>query len=146
MKKETKECIRIFGIALAVMIAVPLAYRVCISIWPPKEKPHRSLDQFFREAEIAHSLELLATPVAKWSDADAKAEPVYEQMDLFSDSAEEEQKREQEKARLEKEKKRQQALLAIKKKYGKNAILPGTSYQEGATGRERNRQIGGHKA
>lgn len=75
MKKETKECIRIFGIALAVMIAVPLAYRVCISIWPPKEKPHRSLDQFFREAEIAHSLELLATPVAKWSDADAKAEP-----------------------------------------------------------------------
>ena len=78
--------------------------------------------------------------------SDAKAEPVYEQMDLFSDSAEEEQKREQEKARLEKEKKRQQALLAIKKKYGKNAILPGTSYQEGATGRERNRQIGGHKA
>ena len=75
MKKETKECIRVFGIALAVMIAVPLAYRVCISIWPPKEKPHRSLDQFFREAEIAHSLELLATPVAKWSDADAKAEP-----------------------------------------------------------------------
>jgi len=78
--------------------------------------------------------------------ADAKTEPVYEQLDLFTDPAEEEQKREQEKARLEKEKKRQSALLAIKKKYGKNAILPGTSYQEGATGRERNRQIGGHKA
>ena len=37
-------------------------------------------------------------------------------------------------------------MLAIKKKYGKNAILPGTSYQEGATGRDRNRQIGGHRA
>ena len=78
--------------------------------------------------------------------ADAGTEPVYEQLDLFTDPAEEERTREAEKARLEKEKKRQQALLAIKKKYGKNAILPGTSYQEGATGRERNKQIGGHKA
>ena len=78
--------------------------------------------------------------------ADAETKRVYEQMDLFTDPAEEERKREAERARLEKEKKRQQALLAIKKKYGKNAILPGTSYQEGATGRERNKQIGGHKA
>lgn len=38
------------------------------------------------------------------------------------------------------------AMLKIKKKYGKNAILKGTSYQEGATARERNREIGGHKA
>ena len=75
MKKETKECIRVFGIALAVMIAAPLAYRLCIHIWPPKEKPHRSLEQFFKEAEAAHSLELLATPVAKWTEADTKAEP-----------------------------------------------------------------------
>ena len=75
MKKETKECIRVFGIALAVMIAAPLAYRVCISIWPPKEKPHRSLEHFFREAEAAHGMELLVKPVAKWSDADTKAEP-----------------------------------------------------------------------
>jgi DNA polymerase V len=37
-------------------------------------------------------------------------------------------------------------MLDIKKKYGKNAILHGTSYQEGATARERNRQIGGHRA
>ena len=54
--------------------------------------------------------------------------------------------RAEEKEALEKERKRQQAMLAIKKKYGKNAILHGTSYQEGATGRERNQQIGGHKA
>ena len=46
----------------------------------------------------------------------------------------------------EKEKKRQQAVLAIKEKYGKNAILKGTDFLEGATARERNGQIGGHKA
>lgn len=40
----------------------------------------------------------------------------------------------------------QEALLKIKGKYGKNAILKGTSYQEGATARDRNKQIGGHKA
>jgi len=37
-------------------------------------------------------------------------------------------------------------MLSVKKKYGKNAILKGTSLQEGATAMERNRQIGGHKA
>ena len=47
---------------------------------------------------------------------------------------------------LAKEAQLQQALLAIKQRYGKNAVLPGTSYQEEATGRERNSQIGGHKA
>ena len=49
-------------------------------------------------------------------------------------------------AALEKEKRRQQAVLHIRKKYGKNAILKGMNYQEGATARERNEQIGGHKA
>lgn len=68
--------------------------------------------------------------------------PTYEQMDLFYDS-EQEEKQKAEEAR---EQKKQQALLEIKKKYGKNAILHGTSYREGATGRERNKQIGGHKA
>ncbi|MCD7865191.1 MAG: DNA methylase [Clostridiales bacterium] len=57
------------------------------------------------------------------------------QMDLFTDTEQ-----------LEKEKKLQEALLSIKNKYGKNAILKGTSYREGATMRERNGQIGGHKA
>ena len=47
---------------------------------------------------------------------------------------------------LEQENRRQQAILAIKKKYGKNAILRGTSLVDGATARERNEQIGGHKA
>ena len=72
-------------------------------------------------------------------------EPAFEQLDLFTDYVQVEQQKEEESAALEKEKKLQQAMLAIKKKHGKNAILHGTSYQEAATGRERNAQIGGHR-
>ena len=72
-------------------------------------------------------------------------EPAFEQLDLFTDYEQVEQQKGEESAALEKEKKLQQAMLAIKKKHGKNAILHGTSYQEAATGRERNAQIGGHR-
>ena len=79
--------------------------------------------------------------------ADAeKEEPAFEQMDLFTDYGAAEKQKEEEEKRLEKEKRLQQAMLSIKQRYGKNSILHGTSYQEGATGRERNDQIGGHKA
>ena len=64
------------------------------------------------------------------------------QMDLFADTA----AQEQENTALLREKRRQQALLHIRKKYGKNAILKGMNYLEGATTRDRNAQIGGHKA
>jgi len=70
-------------------------------------------------------------------------EEEFEQMDFFS-LLDEEQETERKRSE-EKEKKLQQAVLAIKNKHGKNAILPGTSYQEGATGRERNQTIGGHR-
>ena len=70
------------------------------------------------------------------------AEAPCEQLDLFADP--EQQRREQ--ARLEKEKRRQKAVIGIKRKYGKNAILRGMNYQEGATTRQRNDQVGGHKA
>ena len=69
-----------------------------------------------------------------------------EQLDLFTDYKALEEERKQEAAKLEKEKRLQKAMLDIKKKYGRNAILRGTDYEEGATARERNRQIGGHKA
>ena len=71
---------------------------------------------------------------------------VPEQLDLFTNYAALEKKREEEEASLAKEKKVQQALLSIKKKYGKNAILKGMNFEEGATARDRNQQIGGHKA
>lgn len=69
-----------------------------------------------------------------------------EQLDLFTDYAQRERQRRQEQAILDRERRRQQAVLAIKKKFGKNAILKGISLQEGATARDRNGQIGGHKA
>ena len=69
-----------------------------------------------------------------------------EQLDLFTDYTALEKQKEEETALLEREKKMQQAVLDIKKKFGKNAILKGMNLQEGATARERNKQIGGHKA
>ena len=68
------------------------------------------------------------------------------QLDFFSDFAAEERKREIENKRLAREKNMQKALLDIKKKYGKNAVLKGMNYIEGATAKERNGQVGGHKA
>ena len=75
MKKETKELLRLFGWALVAMMAVPLAYRVCIHFWPPEEKPRQTLIQFFKEAESARCVKLLTKPISKWSDAEAKLEP-----------------------------------------------------------------------
>ncbi len=72
--------------------------------------------------------------------------PQYEQMDLFTDYAALEAEREKEKLSLEKERNLQHAILDIKKKYGKNAILKGMNLQKGATTIERNKQVGGHKA
>ena len=70
----------------------------------------------------------------------------YKQTSLFSD-AEEEADREQELLKeMGREKKAQEAILEIRRRFGKNAVIKGVSLEEGATGRERNRQIGGHKA
>lgn len=69
-----------------------------------------------------------------------------EQLDLFTDYSALEKQREEENAALEREKKLQKVALDIKKKFGKNAILKGMNLQDGATAKDRNRQIGGHKA
>ena len=81
----------------------------------------------------------------EYEDAVAQ-KPVYEQLSLFTNYEEEEKRREEEQEALDKEKRMQQAMLSIKKKYGKNAILKGMNLEEGATARDRNNQIGGHKA
>ena len=69
-----------------------------------------------------------------------------QQLDLSTDYEALEKKEQEEKAALDKEKKMQQAMLQIKKKFGKNAILKGMNLLDGATAKERNEQIGGHKA
>ncbi len=68
--------------------------------------------------------------------------PVMEQLDLFADP----QEVQSQEAALEREKRMQKTLLTIKHKYGKNAILKGMNFEEGATAKDRNAQIGGHKA
>ena len=69
-----------------------------------------------------------------------------EQLSIFVDYEKEERKRAEEKATLEKEKQMQTAIIDIKKRYGKNAIFKGMNLEEGATAKDRNSQIGGHKA
>jgi DNA polymerase V len=68
------------------------------------------------------------------------------QLDLFTDYEEQQRLQQKEADERAKERKMQEALLSIKKRYGKNAVLKGINFAEGATAIERNQQIGGHKA
>ena len=72
--------------------------------------------------------------------------PAPYQFSLFEDYKEIEKQKAKEDAELEKERKIQETLIGIKNKFGKNAILKGLNLQEGATAKDRNEQIGGHKA
>ena len=80
-------------------------------------------------------------------ESSIKTKSTIQQMDLFIDyeqlKKEEEEKLEKD---LEKEKRLQEATLKLKQKYGKNAVLKGMNLVEGATGKDRNNTIGGHKA
>ena len=69
-----------------------------------------------------------------------------QQLDLFTDYEALKKQRQEEQAHLDKERRLQEAQLKIKHRFGKNAILRGLNYEEGATAKERNAQIGGHKA
>jgi len=79
-------------------------------------------------------------------EASASKEKPAEQLDLFTDYAAKEQQEQADKAAHARERKLQEAMLGIKKRYGKNAILKGMNLEEGATARERNQTIGGHHA
>ena len=69
-----------------------------------------------------------------------------EQLDIFTDYEAVARQHEAEQTTLDKERRMQEAVLSIKRKYNKNAILRGMNLEEGATARDRNSQIGGHKA
>ena len=79
-------------------------------------------------------------------EATVKETPAFEQLNLFTDYEALKKQYEEENARMEKERKLQEAMLSVKKKYGKNAMLKGMNLEEGAMTIERNNQIGGHKA
>jgi len=76
--------------------------------------------------------------------SEAEARPL--QLDMFTDYGALEQQAQAERAARERERKQQQVVLEIKEKWGKNAILKGMNFEEGATARERNGQVGGHRA
>jgi DNA polymerase V len=79
-------------------------------------------------------------------EAAVEDEITYEQLDLFTDYSALEEEKDRERKELEKEKNLQHAVLDIKKKFGKNAIVKGMNLEEGAMTIKRNEQIGGHKA
>lgn len=101
-------------------------------------------DRIVDEKLSVRRMYVVANHVVPAEETSSSSEP--EQLDLFTDYEEVRRNQEAEEKALEKERRLQSAMLDIKKRYGKNAILHGTSYQEGATGRERNKQVGGHKA
>ena len=101
-------------------------------------------DQIVDQNLLVRRMYVVANHVVSQEDAPRKADAV--QLDLFTDYAAEEAKQQAEDAALARERKLQTAALAIKKKFGKNALLRGMNLEEGATAKERNEQIGGHKA
>ena len=79
-------------------------------------------------------------------DLAERQEKAPQQLDLFTDYEAERLQQEREEERRRKERRLEEARLAIKRRFGANAILKGLNFEEGATAKERNGQIGGHKA
>ena len=96
---------------------------------------------------LVRRMYVVANRVISEDAVEEKPEEV-EQLSMFDTVDYDKRRQEQleEQKSLEREKKIQKTIIDIKKKYGKNAILKGMNFEEGATGKDRNRQIGGHKA
>ena len=102
-------------------------------------------DRIANQDLLIRRLNIVANHVIDEASA-PKPDAAFEQLDLFTDYAAREAEQKKEEADLERERKMQRAVLTIRKKYGKNAILKGMNLEEGATAKDRNEQIGGHKA
>ena len=101
-------------------------------------------DRIINPALLVRRITVTANNVI--TEADAEKLAVNEQLDLFTDVGKLLADEAENNAELEKEKNLQRAILGLKKKYGKNAVLKGMNFQQGATMIDRNGQIGGHKA
>lgn len=108
------------------------------------EKTSELYDQIIDSGLLIRRLNVTANHVIR--ESEIPDEHAYEQLNLFTDYGKLEGERREETQKLSQEKKLQHAMLDIKKKYGKNAILKGMNLEEGATTIQRNSQIGGHKA
>jgi len=89
---------------------------------------------------------VVADHVLAENDAQMESREATEQLSLFTDYAALEEQQKQEEAALVKEKRVQKAMLNIKRKFGKNSILKGMNYEDGATAKARNRTIGRYRA
>ncbi len=101
-------------------------------------------DRIVDENLLVRRINVVANHVVDESSVQKKEQ--FVQLDLFTDYEAQRKQQMQEEEALEREKRMQQAMISIKKKFGKNAILKGMNLEEGATAKDRNRQIGGHKA
>ena len=101
-------------------------------------------DRIVDQKLLIRRINMAAEHVIPESQAEDKTQ--FQQMDLFTDYEAVRRKQEKEDAEREREQKMQKAVLEIKKKFGKNAVLRGMSLEKGATARDRNCQIGGHRA
>lgn len=106
------------------------------------EKIAALFDRIVNPILLVRRINLSANHVIRENDPKARPKPV--EADLFTDFDELERKERDEQLQLERERRRQQAVLTIKKRFGKNAILKGLNYTDGATQKQRNQQIGGH--
>ncbi len=95
---------------------------------------------------LIRRINITANRLTEESAAREAEQETFTQMDLFTDYEALEKQRQKEEAALKKERAMQEAVLSVRKKYGKNAILKGMNLEKGATAIERNQQIGGHKA
>ena len=102
-------------------------------------------DRIVDKKLLVRRLNLVANHVISERSATDKTAG-YEQKKKITDYAKQQAEREHEQHRLERERSMQKAVLTIKKKVGKNAILRGMNLEESATGKDRNAQIGGHRA
>ena len=100
-------------------------------------------DRIMDRSLLIRRLSISANHLVDEAEAHRHQQP--EQLDLFTDYAAQEEQQAKQEAAHAREKKLQEAMLGIKKKYGKNAILKGMNLEEGATARERNQKIGGHQ-
>ena len=101
-------------------------------------------DRIVDTSLLVRRLNIVANHVI--DESSIPAQPEAEQLDLFTDYEARDRQQTEEAAVLKRERNQQEAILSIKKKFGKNAILKGMNLEEGATAKDRNAQIGGHKA
>ena len=103
-------------------------------------------DRIIDKNLLVRRITVAANHLTDEAAAHTRKQEDFVQMDLFTDYETLEKQKQENEARLQKERALQEAVLSVKKKFGKNAILKGMNLEEGATGAQRNNQIGGHKA